>query len=137
VGVTRGPAFPRALEEFVARFNAGAFWESHEVLEGPWRDGRSPFYHGLILVASAFVHAQRGNRHGVRSQLVKAERRLHGFRPAYLGVDVHGLLRAAAAVRDAVEQGVPAEFPRIELRPEHRHGNEPEAAPLEPPPAGA
>jgi predicted metal-dependent hydrolase len=135
--MTGAPRFPRALEEFVTLFNRQAFWDSHEVLEGPWRESRSPFYHGLILVASAFVHAQHGNRHGVRSQFVKAEGRLHGLRPAYLGIDVDGLLTAAAAVRDAVEQGAPAAFPRIELRPEHRRGNEPEAAPLEPPPAGA
>jgi uncharacterized protein len=137
VGVIGETAFPRALEQFVARFNAGAFWESHEVLEGPWREGRSPFYHGLILCASAFVHAQRGNRHGVRAQLAKAERRLRGFRPAYLGLDVDALLAAAAAVADAVERGKPVAFPRLELRPAHRRGDEPEAAPLEPPQAEA
>jgi len=136
VGVSE-PAFPQALVEFVARFNAGAFWESHEVLEGPWRERRSPFYHGLILCASACVHAQRGNRHGVRAQLAKAERRLRGFRPAYLGIDVDGLLAAAAAVGDAVESGRPVAFPHLELRPVHRRGDEPEAAPLEPPQAGA
>jgi predicted metal-dependent hydrolase len=137
VDVSGDRAFPRALVEFVARFNAEAFWESHEILEGPWRERRSPFYHGLILCASAFVHAQRGNRHGVRAQLAKAERRLRGCRPAYLGIDVDGLLAAAAAVRDAVERGVPAKFPRLELRPARRRGDEPEAVLLEPPEAGA
>ena len=135
--MTGDAGFPRALEAFVARFNAGAFWESHEVLEGPWRERRSPFYHGLILCASAFVHAQRGNRHGVRAQLAKAERRLRRFRPAYLGIDVDGLLAAAAAVADAVETGRPAPFPRLALRAAHRRGDEPEAAPLEPPRAEA
>jgi hypothetical protein len=52
-----GTNLPEPLVDFVARFNAREFWESHEVLEIPWRTGRSEFYHGLILYASAFVHA--------------------------------------------------------------------------------
>ncbi len=57
---SRPAPFPTALEAFVELFNQEAFWESHEVLEGPWRETRSDFYHGLILYASAFVHVQRG-----------------------------------------------------------------------------
>jgi len=125
------------LESFVALFNGEDFWESHEILEAPWRVGRSPFYHGLILVASAFVHAQRGNPHGVRVQLAKAMRRLDACRPAYLGVDVDALLQAASAVRDAVDAGREPVFPRLVLRDDLRRGDEREARPLEPPPAQA
>ena len=73
-------------------FNQEAFWESHEVLEGPWRETGSDFYHGLILYASAFVHVQRGNPHGIGAQLVKAERFLQEFRPAYLGSSAHSFM---------------------------------------------
>jgi len=132
--VTRSPPFPPALETFADLFNREAFWESHEVLEAPWRDGRSPFYHGLILVASAFVHAQRHNLHGVRVQVAKAEQRLHDCRPAYLGVDVDALLAAAATVRDAVHAGLDPVFPRLVLRADLRRGDEREGLPLEPPP---
>ena len=31
----------------VELFNQEAFWESHEVLEGPWRETGSDFYHGV------------------------------------------------------------------------------------------
>jgi predicted metal-dependent hydrolase len=138
--VTSGPPFPpfpSALEAFVVLFNHEDFWESHEVLEVPWRNGRSPFYHGLILVASAFVHAQRRNLHGVRVQLAKAEQRLQGCRPAYLGVDIDGLLAAAASVRDAVQAGLEPVFPRLTLRRDLRRGDEREGLPLEPPPPRA
>lgn len=128
--------FPPALDTFVALFNREAFWESHEALEGPWRECRSAFYHGLILCASALVHAQRGNPHGVRAQLAKAERRLRDCGPAYLGVDVATLLTATANVRDAVAAGREPVFPRIVLREELRRGDEWEDLPLEPPPAG-
>jgi len=135
--VSGPPPFPRPLRRFVELFNDEAFWESHEALEAAWRDARSPFYHGLILVVSAFVHAQRGNTHGVRAQLAKAERVLDEWRPAYLGVDVDGLLAAAANVRDAVVAGRAAVFPRLVLRDGLRRGDEWEARRLEAPPEDA
>src|SRR5215212_5085118 len=97
--------FPDALLRFVALFNAGHCWESHEVLEGPWRASRSELYHGLILYASAFVHAQRGNPRGVVAQLAKAERSLSGFRPRCLGLDVDAILANAAECSAAARAG--------------------------------
>jgi predicted metal-dependent hydrolase len=119
---------PPALERFVALFNQGAFWESHEVLEGPWRATGSPFYQGLILLASAFVHAGRGNAHGVRAQLAKAERRLRPYAPAYLGVDVADLLVTADQARGAVARAERPVPPLLTLSPDRLRGDEPELA---------
>ena len=83
---------PPALHRFLELFNAREYWESHEVLEGPWHEGGSDFYQGLILYASAFVHAQRGNAGGIGMQLEKTERKLAGYRPCHLGVDVDSVL---------------------------------------------
>ncbi len=94
------PAPAPALLEMARLFNAGAFWESHEALELEWRRTRSPFYHGLILYASAWVHHQRGNRHGVTAQLDKAAPLLHRFAPAHCGVDVARMLREGEALRE-------------------------------------
>ena len=126
---------PQALHRFLELFNAREYWESHEVLEGPWREGGSDFYQGLILYASAFVHAQRGNPHGVGAQLVKAERKLAGYRPCYLGVDVDAVLAHAAHCREVVGHrrdddprsllGV-AGVPRLELDTRFVRGDEPE-----------
>lgn len=91
--------FPEPYLEFVARFNRGEFWESHEVLEVPWRENRSRFYKGLILLASALVHLQRGNARGVRAQLRKTEAHLRDFAPAYLGLDVSEILRRVERMR--------------------------------------
>ena len=124
---------PRALLDFVALFNRAAYWESHELLEEPWREGRSEFYHGLILYASAFVHVQRGNPRGIVAQLEKAERCLAPYRPVYLGLDVDELLSHSARCRAivAAHQGAePAEWaalvPAIRLEPsaERVRGNE-------------
>jgi predicted metal-dependent hydrolase len=110
----------------VARFNAREFWESHEVLEGPWRMGRSEFYHGLILYASAFVHVQRGNRKGVQGQLAKAARRLSPYRPAYLGLDVDAILADAERCVQLAASGAPVPLPALHPDPALVRGNEPE-----------
>src|SRR5690606_24704833 len=122
--------------EFVARFERGEYWEGHEVLEGPWREGRSDFLQGLILLASAWVHVQRGNPRGIAAQLRKAERRLSAYRPAYLGVDVEGLLAHVARTLEVVAghpDAPPAAWPGLTPPPELRlspallRGDEPEA----------
>jgi predicted metal-dependent hydrolase len=103
------PILPPALENFVDLFNKGAYWESHEALEPEWKRIRSPFYHGLILYASAWVHHERGNRTGVLAQLAKAEPELEKFTPGYLGIDVAGILGEGADLR----AGRPAAAPMI------------------------
>lgn len=131
---------PKPYRRFLDLFNEGAFWDSHEALEDAWRETGSDFYHGLILYASAFVHAARGNPHGILAQLDKAERALDGYRPAYLGLDVEGLLahgeRCRRRVRErreaagdgggaaAWEEAAPA--PRLEPDPAAVRGDEPE-----------
>lgn len=128
-------AFPAPLLEFVARFNRGEFWESHEVLEGPWRHNRSDFYKGLILFASAFVHVRRGNPGGIRAQFLKARHHLARYRPVYLGVDVEALLAHSEQCMRLVTYRQHAEadawsplIPRIHLRldPALLQGDEPE-----------
>jgi predicted metal-dependent hydrolase len=115
---------PRPLEEFAAAFNAGSFWESHEILEGAWRSTGSDFYQGLILFASAYVHVRRANPHGIRAQLAKAVARLSAYRPSYLGVDVDALLDAADAAVRAVDVGVLPVAPDLRLDPSLLRGDE-------------
>ncbi len=111
--------FPPALQRFVASFNAGRYFESHEVLEQAWVKIRSPFYKGLIIYTSAFVHLQRGNFRGVVKQMGKVPRYLSAFQPGYLGIDVAAILTHAAQVRHDSQTGVAGPLlapPRLELR---------------------
>lgn len=131
---TPPPAVPEVLRRFVALVDGGEYWESHEVLEQAWRRNRSPFYQGLILYASAFVHAGRANAHGVDAQLAKAEARLAPYDdggPGYLGLDVRALLGHAAECRRAVAEhpgawGARLRAPRLEIDPARVRGTEPE-----------
>lgn len=84
---------PEAYLEFIRLFNNKKFWHSHEALELAWRMNGSTFYKGLIIFASAFVHAQRENPVGVRKQMAKALRYLAAYVPSYMGLDVDAILR--------------------------------------------
>ncbi len=129
----QGPAGPQAIDPELARFLAlfrhGRFWDSHEALEGAWRRNGSPFYKGLILYASAFVHADRDNAHGVQAQLRKAVEHLSPFAPAYLGFDVDAILghaRQCLASMDKGEKGSRLPVPALEWEEARVRGDEPE-----------
>ncbi|MEO8295167.1 MAG: DUF309 domain-containing protein [Gemmatimonadota bacterium] len=119
---------PAILHDFVAQFNAGRYWESHEVLESEWRRTRSEFYHGLILYASAWVHCQRGNAAGVRAQLAKATPILDRYGPHYLGMDVEALHRESSALRQLAGDNrlADATRPSIVITPSLIKGDEAE-----------
>ncbi|MDH3206108.1 MAG: DUF309 domain-containing protein [Gemmatimonadota bacterium] len=103
--MTQPPEVPSALEGFLALYGAGRFWDSHEVLEDEWRRTGSDFYQGLILYASAWVHWERENAHGVKAQLRKTLERLEAYPLEYLGIDVAALRDHCHAVREEVAQG--------------------------------
>ena len=80
-------------------FNAGLYFECHELLEGAWRRTAGPeknFLHGLVQAAAAFYHYEKRNRHGVRTLLDKALRRLDPYPSHFLGVDLDDLRRSLA-----------------------------------------
>ena len=116
---------PSALEDFVDLFNKGAFWEAHEALEPDWRRTRSDFYHGLILYASAWVHQDRGNPHGIQAQLAKALPILEPYSPGYLGIEVAAILKQGRALG----AGRPAPVPLIITDLKLLRGDEPELEP--------
>jgi predicted metal-dependent hydrolase len=93
---------PSALRRFLELYGAARYWDSHEALEEEWRKTGSDFYQGLILYASAWVHWERRNAHGVRAQLRKALERLADYPPTYLGFDVAALREHCREVRREV-----------------------------------
>jgi predicted metal-dependent hydrolase len=135
--MTSPRALPAEYRRFVHEFNHGWYWASHETLEDVWRRTRSEYYHGLILLASVFVHVQRENPHGVAAQLDKAITALSSYRPQYLGMDVTQLIRHLHKVQSAVRRestrpdggarGITA--PALELEERLILGTEPELDP--------
>ena len=99
--VPEAGCLPPPYLECIRRYNAGAHWHAHEVLEDLWRATGEPerrrFYQGIIQLAAAFVHAERGNMRGVQRLLAKASAKLEAVPSPYLGLDVAALLQAMAA----------------------------------------
>ena len=97
-------------------FNAGEYYEAHDVLEDLWLEqGRDApdhaFHKALIQVAGAFVHARKG-RPGPAAALLRLARSYLGRYPAWhQGLDVGDLVRRCAAW----EQGVTAHGPAAML----------------------
>jgi hypothetical protein len=86
-------------------FNAGYFWEAHEVWEGLWHAcGRTgvvaTFLKGLIKLAAAGVKHLQGNPAGVRSHACRATALFRGLAAAdrLLGLRLAELAELAEAV---------------------------------------
>lgn len=105
---------PKEYREFANLFNEHKYFEAHEALESLWRREKGPerhFYQGLIQVAAAFVHFQKGTPSGGRKLLQSAAENLENFRPAWKGLDIEKLLRET---RESIEQN--SAPPRIDLQ---------------------
>jgi [ribosomal protein S5]-alanine N-acetyltransferase len=79
------------LCEGLCCFHSRAFFEAHEHWETVWLAAQEPektFLQGLIQVAAAFHHFQRGNRAGTISLLRSALLRLDGYPQVFAGIAV-------------------------------------------------
>jgi uncharacterized protein len=91
--------------EAIDRFEAGAYWDAHEVLEPLWLAARGTereLAAGFILLAAALHKAHvMGQVRGGRRNYAKALRHLALVPDAYRGVDVRSLeARVHAALGD-------------------------------------
>ena len=108
--------FTRGLE----CFNRGEFFTCHELLEEIWLEEpeeEKPFYQGLIQVAAAFHHHQRGNLTGLGSLLRAGVEKLRRYPPTYHGVDLTTLLAGLTPWLDALERRQPTDHLRVPTIP--------------------
>lgn len=117
---------PRFLEG-VERFNARRFWDAHESWEELWLAAETDlaeFLQGLIQIAAAYHHVQRGTLRGGVRLFEAGLRRLSAYPAWYCGVDRSQVEEAAQrhrrwaadtleAVRDA--RTFDDTYPRLEL----------------------
>lgn len=95
-----------ALEIAVDLWSQHRFFEAHEVLEDVWNaapEGDRLFWQGIIQVAVACCHHQRGNVVGCVALFRRAAEKLAGYPDVYRGVDVEQLRVFAEGAADAVE----------------------------------
>ena len=84
----QNPPLPAPYREFFECFNRGEFFEAHEVLELLWlQDRQGPtgdFFKGLIQIAGAFVHFQKGRPQPGQALLRRANFHLAKYPSPYL-----------------------------------------------------
>jgi dTDP-4-amino-4,6-dideoxygalactose transaminase len=127
-------------------FNAGSFFDAHEVLEDVWRElqGKDKeFLQALIQAAVGLHHHSTGNLTGARSLLARSSRKLADYPSVYCGIALDNLrcaleewiealadckslpapprLAASATIPNSVNQSVArstpiAEVPLLDLR---------------------
>jgi hypothetical protein len=106
-----GAVTDERLKAGIRDFNAGRFFEAHEVWEDLWHEYRGSdrtFLQGLIQAAAGFYHFRTANPKGARSQFRKSEAKLQRYLPSHWGVDVVqivGHLRQSLAVLDRTPAG--------------------------------
>lgn len=107
---------PTAQEGF-RLFDAGEYYECHEVLEEAWRAEQRPcraLYQGILQYGIALYHIRRGHFAGALKMLQRAERHLRDLPDVCCGVDVRRLREWVAETRMVLLQLGPErlhEFP--------------------------
>ena len=88
-------------------FNQQLYYEAHEALENLWHPARGrpegAFYKGLIQLAGAFVHLQKGRTQPAISLLRLAEENLEAYQPVYLELNVGSVLSLIETWRNKIE----------------------------------
>lgn len=98
-------------------FNAGDFYDCHEVLEELWMDSQAPdrlFLQSLIHFAVGFYHHECANRNGATRQLRKGLKKIQDYLPDWDGVCtelIEGEVRGRLARIEGGE--TVADYPRI------------------------
>jgi uncharacterized protein len=109
------------LAEGLRCYHAQEFFEAHEHWEAVWlqlQDPEKSFLQGLIQVAAAFYHFQRGNLEGTTSLLLGALRRLDRHSPSFAGISLTPLCKEIRQWLKAMEAGEELSqlaFPQIRL----------------------
>lgn len=91
-----GRALAEALAEAATLYDAGLYFEVHELLEPWWLQARGEAreaLQGLVQVAVGYQHLANGNTRGARALLEEGSARLHGR--ALEGLALDAFARAA------------------------------------------
>jgi hypothetical protein len=107
------------IPEGVRLFNAAQFWEAHEAWEARWLDADGDeklFLQGLIQLAAAYHHVQRGTLRGGLRLFASSREKLHKFRDGFLSVHFEEAVVTALGQAERLRKGErisPDEWPKL------------------------
>lgn len=96
---------PAGIIEGIELFNAGEYYEAHEVIEHEWHAERGPvrkLYQGILQIGVGLHHTRSGNHRGAVLLLTDGIEKTVAFVPEYRGLDTARLVREAQACLDQV-----------------------------------
>jgi hypothetical protein len=98
------------LEEGIRLFNAGRYFECHEVLESLWLDDTDGFrslFQGIIQAAVGLLHAEKGNIRGAEKVLERSLRhlRLHLDRESEMPIELTPFVAGLESILRQVHRG--------------------------------
>jgi mutator protein MutT len=106
----KGP-YPHEYLEGIRLFNAGKYFECHEMVEDLWRATEGPnrlHYQGIIQAAIALEHFRKGNDAGALGLYQKACEKWAQLPSGYMGVDLNGLKEKFDAFFDMIQKAGPS-----------------------------
>jgi uncharacterized protein len=98
-------------------FNARQYFEAHEALETAWREETGPareLYRGILQVAVAYLHIQRGNYIGARKMFRHCRVWLEPFPDVCQGINIAQLKHDYQAVESMLVRLGPAGLHNID-----------------------
>lgn len=104
---------PEKARRAIDLFNAGAYYEQHDLLEELWMEHDGPareLYRAILQVGVAYYQVTRGNLRGAHKILLRSLQWLHPLPDVCQGVDVARLRADVARLRDALD-ALPANAP--------------------------
>jgi len=110
---------PRFLSG-VAAFNQGEWYECHDDFEAVWHETQGrlrPVLQGILQIAVAHHHLERGNHRGATVLLGEGLGRLAAAEPCELGLDIQKLQQSSQRRLGALQQGSSLDslsLPRLE-----------------------
>jgi predicted metal-dependent hydrolase len=105
------------LDEGIALFNAGKFWEAHEAWEQIWRrrdESWRFFIQGLIQIAAAHHQLRRGIRHGAIKHLKNALAKLDSAPKDFVGLSLDRFRQRMHALLHEIEFASPEDFEKLQ-----------------------
>lgn len=125
----QGKLHPLAISG-IELFNAGEFFEAHEALELAWRDEPGPvreLYRGILQIAVAYLHIERGNYPGAVKMFIRSRTWLVPFPAACRGIDLLHFRQDYGRVEALLHEVGPRGLDRIDrslFKPIHYEDNQ-------------
>jgi 8-oxo-dGTP diphosphatase len=112
-----GLKYPHEYLEGIRLFNAGEYFECHEMLEDLWHPSQGPdrlHYQGLIQAAIALEHLRNNNRAGALGLYGKACEKWVQLPGTHMGVDLKGLKEGLDRIFDRVRKSASEDELRVD-----------------------